>query len=397
VAPYAPGEPPAHLGAAKKIELVAGLLRRLGFAVHLVDSSHHDVGFRAPIYGARRRVDGHDVTLWRPFCLPSRKAGKLSNIYLSSGLFARLSALDPQLVWLYNSYAFEARLGLHLQRRTACRVVLELEDLPRARDRGLNPKPLLDALYFDALLARAELVTFVNASLQRDLAARTAGRTALFPSILRRDLATGRPRERFVSSPCVVGYFGGLEREKGVGVLLDSLELLPHGWRMLVTGAGSYESALREAQARLPAKLEFHGRVSHERMAELMQTCDAIVNPHASIAAASDGLFPFKVCEALASGALLISTPLPSIDIDLSAAVRFFDGSVAGLVEALLNAESHYREHREAIAGARDAVRGRYSEDAQLRALGPTIETLFSEGGDLVAGSSRLEGSAGNV
>lgn len=377
VAPYVPGGAATHLGAAKKIELVAGLLRRLGFEVHLVDSSHAELGFVPPVYGVRQRLDNQDITLWRPFCLPSRKLGKLLNVFFSGLLFRQIAAVNPALVWLYNSYSFEARLGLYLRRHTTCKLVLELEDLPRARNRGLNPKPLLDEMYFRRLLRYADLVTFVNGALQNRFANRIRGASLLFPSIIQDTLTAQSFRPRFTDSIFRLGYFGGLESDKGGNVLLESLSRLPEPWRLVVTGAGTLEGSFRAAQSRFPTKLEFHGRVSHQRVAELMQECDAIVNPHSSIAHMQDGVFPFKVCEALASGALLISTPLPPIDIDLSRAVLFFDGSPTGLANALAQAPRWYQDRNADIITARDAVSERYGEKYVFAVLNAAIASLL--------------------
>jgi hypothetical protein len=110
----------------------------------------------------------------------------------------------------------------------------------------------------------------------------------------------------------------------------------------------------------------------------LMMRCDAIVNPHASIAAMGDGVFPFKVCEALASGALLISTPLPSIDISLDDAVLAFDGSGAGLVRALQDAPGFFARRHAAIGATREAICARFSEASVLQQLRVQIDAMLT-------------------
>jgi glycosyltransferase involved in cell wall biosynthesis len=142
---------------------------------------------------------------------------------------------------------------------------------------------------------------------------------------------------------------------------------------------GALEEDFRRAAAAHPDRLAFHGRVERSRLAELMFESDAIVNPHVSISAMDDGVFPFKVCEALASGALLISTRLPPIDIDLTGAVMAFDGSPAGLAEALIDVPRRYAENRQAIDRARQEVVARYSEDAVLRGLRDAMDAGFTK------------------
>jgi len=375
VAPYTPKMPPLHLGAAKKIQLIASLLNRLGFTVHHVDSSHPHEQFCAPIMAQATHIEQTPVMLWRPFCMPSRKVGKLLNIYGSQSLFRRLAELKPDLVWVYNSYAFEARLGLYLQRVTGARLVFELEDLPLSRGRGLNPKPFLDQHYFQPLMRHADLVTFVNAVLlQRHRQDVKTG--LLFPSILQQALVEQAPQVRFQGTHHRAGYFGGLDIDKGVGTLLELPPIMPPGWKLVVTGVGPLTPALQELALKHPQQVEFHGAVSHARVLELMSGCDVILNPHSSITGMHDGVFPFKVCEALASGALLVSTPLPSIDIDLDSCVLFFDGSPQGLADALSKAPTHHTRCLDAIAHVRDHVRAQYGESQVLTQLQHAIDAL---------------------
>ncbi len=378
VAPYSPELPMLNLGASKKIQLIARLLDRLGFQIHYVDSAHPHERLVGEIHGEPARIEDTDVTLWRPFCLPSRKAGKLLNIFGSGLLFGRLAALKPDLVWVYNSYAFEARLGLHLQRVTGARLVFELEDLPLSRGRGLNPKPFLDQRYFAPLLAHADLVTFVNdVLLNRHRGEVRQG--LLFPSILQQALVDHPLPERFVRLPRRVGYFGGLEVDKGVGMLLQLPAQMPPDWTLVITGVGTLTPDLQALGKRYPGQVEFHGGVSHARVRELMMGCDAILNPHASIAGMHDGVFPFKVCEALATGALLISTPLPSIGLDLDSCVLYFDGTAPGLAQALTQATAHHAQRQDAILRVRDQVCAQYGENQVLAQLKAAIDGLLSQ------------------
>lgn len=371
VAPLAPGIPSVHLGAEKKIELVLMLLYRLGYNLHLVDSSHPALAFKTSVPGIPSFVGATPVTLWRPFCLPSRKLGKLLNVVLSSLFLRQLHSLSPAFVWVYNSYSFEASAALYLKHRTNTKIVLELEDLPLARSRSLNPKPWLDQWFFPRLLAAADLVTYVNAAIQRKYAT-SSRRAMLLPSLLQQALVDAPSRVRFTDAAYRIGYFGGLEMEKGAGILLDAVQALPEGWKLVVTGVGSLSQDFKTAQQMYPERLEFHGRVTHETVVSLMLGCDAISNPHTPISLMNEGVFPFKVCEALASGALLVSTALPSIDIDLSHSIVAFDGSVKGFLASLSTAPAFYAENVNAIRSTCAAIRTSYSEDAvflQLRTV----------------------------
>jgi glycosyltransferase involved in cell wall biosynthesis len=377
VAAFTPNAPSVNLGAEKKIELVLALLHKLGFQVHLVDSSHPTLRFAPPVNAQPCQVGGTPVTLWRPSAVPSRKLGKLLNIVLAQAFVERLHAIKPAFVWVYNAYSFEARAALALKRKLGCPIVLELEDLPLARRRSLNPKPWLDQRYFRPLLAATDLLTCVNAQLQQQLA-RPGLRSMLLPSLLQQALVDAPPKVRFTDQTRRVGYFGGLESEKGAGVLLDAVARLPAGWRMVVTGVGSCAHAFLQLQSLHPDKLEFHGRVAHEQVLALMQSCDTIVNPHASIAAMGDGVFPFKVCEALASRALLISTALPSIDIELTGSVLSFDGTTQGLLRALQDAPAFYAQNLTAVQGTREAICARFGEASVLGQLRSQLDAMLA-------------------
>lgn len=376
VAAFSPGHPVLNLGAAKKIQLIVSLLDRLGFDIHFVDSAHPQEQFSSPVFGQASRIEQTPITLWRPMCVPSRKAGKLLNIYTSGQLFKKLAALKPELVWVYNCYAFEARMGRYLQKTTGARLVFELEDLPLSRGRGLNPKPWLDQAYYADLLGGSDLVTFVNAVLLTRHR-KQVKQGLLFPSILQQALVDMPPRERFKQAQKRIGYFGGLESDKGVDVLIQLPAHMPADWTLVVTGVGTLTPELQSLAKQHPDRVEFHGAVSHAKVLELMQGCDAIVNPHSPITGMHDGVFPFKVCEALATGSLLISTPLPSINIDLDSCVLFFDGSAQGLAQALEAAPGHHATRKQAIDQVKDQVRAQYGEAQVLGQLKEAIDGLL--------------------
>lgn len=367
-----------NLGAAAKIASLVRIFGRLGFDVHYVDTSHWTPRWAKAVLARPSFIEDTPVTLWRPFQLANRKAGKLLNVLAVDGFFAPLRRTNPALVWIYNSYAMEGALA---QRFASIGVpfVLELEDLPRARRRGWNPKPLWDQRYLDALLPAAALVTFVNQGLLDRYADCCKG-TFLLPSVLHDTLAAPSRPKRFVSSPYRVGYFGGLVREKGAQVMLDALAGLPAVWQMVVTGAGELGPAFQSAAQAAPDRLEFHGAVSRQALIALMQSCDVIVNPHHSIKAMHDGVFPFKVCEAIASGALLLTTPLPSIGESFGRGAISFDGSAKGLQNALADAYRHDQEYAAEIDQLRARMVDAYSELAVARRLAAALAGLPNAG-----------------
>lgn len=377
VAPFSPRHPPENLGADKKIALVIGLLHRLGHSVHLVDSSHSTLAFESALLAQPDFVGDVPVILYRPACLPNRKLGKLANVFSAAVMAKKLVALRPKFVWIYNSYAYEARLALALKRMCATKIVLELEDMPLARYRGLNIKPWLDHYFLDPLLSAASLITCVNAVIKNKVPDGER-RAILFPSLVQHSFWETPDNTRFRSTDKRVGYFGGLEAEKGAHLLLELLPMLPTDWKMVVTGVGSLTDAFVSAQQKYAGRIEYHGRVSNEAVTRLMSSCDAIVNPHSSSSQFLEGVFPFKVCEAIASGALLVTTPLPSIDFDLSRSVLVFDGTAHGLASSLGQAENFYSENASSVAESREYVRQQYSEEAVFEKLRTRLDQVMA-------------------
>jgi len=324
------------------------------------------------------RVAGYDVSYWRPFTLLPRKVGKLLNIAILSSLSSRLAALKPALIWIYNSYAFEGRMALNMANRCGAPIVLQLEDLPLSRPRGLNPKPRIDQYFFKLLLNKASLITYVNQALLDRYGNRSIPKL-LLPSLLRKELTSGEMVRKFRQTPYRLGYFGGLAYDKGVDVILDALQDIPDSWTIVVTGSGTLQKRFAAAAKEHPNRLQYLGVVDQQRLASEMLACDAIVNPHKSISDMADGVFPFKVCEILASGALLISTALPSIDLDLSQGVLEFSGSPMSLLQAMAMAAEFYSERYDAITRLQNAVRDRFSEAAITTKLADALAAVAGD------------------
>jgi glycosyltransferase involved in cell wall biosynthesis len=364
-----------HLGAANKIRAVIRILARGGRRMILLNSAHNDERL------ARSRTEsfevaGRVVESIIPFTLPVRPVGKLGNLLASRSYAGRLAQENPALVWVYNGYAFDSAVGLRLARAAGCPLVLELEDWPTARFRGANPKPYIDLAYFKKVLGRAALVTCVNDATQRRVAAAGA-RSMLLPGTLAPELMPNELAARpFTGGSFTLGYFGGLNEEKGADLLLQLLPQLPSGWNLVVCGAGELRDRFLAA-GRKNRRLRFYESLSADSLYPLVRACDAIVNPHRPIKEMADGVFPFKVFEALAARKLLISTELPECGIDL-AAVVLFDGSTDGLVSALRGAENAYVRRARLIDATADELWGLYSDQALYDSLLARIPALAS-------------------
>lgn len=335
----APEEMRNRTAAFRKVKLILAALADLGCATTLVESLH--VGPRGGFRPTRRETaaldDGRPLDVLRPFSLPFPRLTKAAQALAAPALARRLAAdFAPDAAWIYNGYLFEARWALALARRGAP-FILQLEDWPTARPSfPCNIKTALDARMFDETVRRAAAVLCVNSDLRARIG-RLNRQVFLFPPIvdpaLERAAASRAPP--FAARPIRVGYCGGLDHDKGAGVLLDLLDRLPPHMELHVAGVGPLAAALSAALARRPDRGRFHGFVPDDRLADFLCAMDVLVNPHRDIKAMNNAVFPFKVFEYLAAGAAVVTTPLPPIEgLPLERLIHF-DGSAAGLAAAL--------------------------------------------------------------
>jgi glycosyltransferase involved in cell wall biosynthesis len=281
---------------------------------------------------------------------------------LAREVIREVAADGVALLWIYNGYAFESRFALEVMGKTGCPLVIELEDMPFARKRPANLKPMLDNYYLQRALPEASLVTCVNERISQALGVKPK-KTLLLPGLV--DNALLDPvtaKAPFSGTVHTAGYFGNLSVEKGAHLILQLVQNPPIGWRFVVTGSGPLLGDFSAAAQQHPEVLHFVSNASDQTVVAGMLECDAILNPHQSIAAMGNGIFPFKVLEALASGRLVISTALPVCGLPLEAAVLYFDHDVASLYAALEASSKFYAAHVSAIASLASDVRVRFSE-----------------------------------
>ncbi len=120
------------------------------------------------------------------------------------------------------------------------------------------------------------------------------GRFTIVPGAT--DTARFAPGGRTWGDPPVLLFHGRVDRRKGV---LDLLEALPDGVRLLVSGIGP---DLDEARARADGRTTFLGYVPPEQAPEVYRSADVFVSP-----TYSEG-FSNTILEAMASGLPVVST-----------------------------------------------------------------------------------------
>jgi len=219
-------------------------------------------------------------------------------------------------------------------------------------------------------------VTCVNEAIRKEVCL-PMSKTMLLPSIIdERLIKQASNMVPFSRRPFRLGYFGGLTEEKGADIVLGIGKQLPFDWHLVVTGSGPLASSFSVLATDNPTRVRFINNATEGVLYDAMLSCDSIVNPHKSITSMGDGIFPFKVFEALATGRLLISTVLPDPGLSLADTVMFFDGSVQDLVQCLGHAEEFYQSHQPQLSLLKENVITSYSVDAVFSELSHRMSLL---------------------
>jgi len=364
IAPYAPiGSNTVNLGAARKIELFVDVIASFQREVLLINSAH-DECVRSDIKVGARKVGARVVTEITPPLHKKRQIGKFLNL-LNTGKIASLieNIGKVELVWIYNAYAFEAKMANELAARFGCKVIVELEDSVNGRSRGLNPKPIFDRHYWGRLKGRVSGAVYVNKKFEEQYLTEVGDSRRMFlPGVVDNRVAQVPFMRKAFSDPetTTIGYFGGLSAEKGVDGLMDLIkEINCDRYRFIICGTGPLESSLRNMKA--PAA-KFRFSVSYEEMVSLMAECDILVNPHKVTKRFLSGIFPSKVLEGVVTERLYVSTDLPDIgNIEIFKAIEFYDGSLVQLKEIVCTARDRYHAKEKTITLASSLVRDRMS------------------------------------
>lgn len=279
---------------------------------------------------------------------------------------------DADVILIYNGTLTETLALIGYLGGRDLPVALELDDLPLARKRGLNPKPYLDVWSFPQAVRRSKAFILVNKDLQVALKD-AVGECLVLPGVIDPELircAAGRTPP-FSKSEKILFNCSNLSVDRGSDLLLDLIPVLPLGWKLRVAGSGPLHDAFAQAAAQYPDKCEFLGFLQPEQLFPHLASADCVINTPEKLTR-KDSVFPFKIFEYIMSGAHIISTALPSVgDLEIAWFQRW-NGSVSQLPDILNQAESDFRNEttrREALT--RD-VRNRFSVDgvsSQLNGL----------------------------
>jgi glycosyltransferase involved in cell wall biosynthesis len=292
---------------------------------------------------------------------PLRLGQLLCNAYFASGKDQRGDSY--QWLWLYNTRLAEAIVALaFLLKNPRLKLFLQLEDLPAARHANSGFRGWLDNISTLLLTRHAACVSAVSqpvAEAFSKLTSYSLDRIILLPPLLDEgyQLKIASRHTPFSNSHYTALYAGGYGPDKGVDDLLVAFrQLSQNNIRLMLLGP--VPSSLRD-QLRNQAAIEIIGMVSDERLFSAYAEADIVINPHRPILNSSF-IFPFKLIEIMASGALPITTAMPGLESFDLPSECIFEGSHQ-LALKLNDASGIWARHRIQIELVAKEVRKCYS------------------------------------
>lgn len=358
-----------NLGASNKIKFVISILSQLSDEIILINTAHNSCESRSFI---RRKIIINNVEVDEIILptLESRPIGKLINLlHVSEALDKVFLHKTPDLIWCYNAYAFEMLFALRAYRRKKLPIILEFEDWHFSRNRGLSLKPYVDYLFWRMSRKIFRRVYAIN-SFVAQKSAKFCSDIVLFPGVVGKKLSEINIRRQPFSGDIInVGYFGNLKTEKGADIVLALVDRLPEKFQVHVTGNGILAESFA-SKAKSSDRLVFHGMVSDDELLKIIERCDVILNPHAPMDKFDNGLFPFKVVEAIASGRLLVSTSLPMSGFEeIASSIMFVPHTINGFVNALSESEIYFHNNRGLIVQSAQRAVDLFGSDTILNSL----------------------------
>ncbi|TLF45906.1 glycosyltransferase family 4 protein [Halomonas urmiana] len=367
-APYG-GQPPENsnfLAAAKKIRFIINILAKIDSVV-LINSAPKD-NYNEILVDTVNISGDAKIKVITPKARKNIWLGRVVNLLEVPEIvnFLHNNFGAPDVVWCYNAYAFELTIARYCKKKYDSRVVLEFEDWHFARSRGLNPKPFVDWFIWKRSRKVVDYAFVVNSFLEDKLKDFPL-ETKRLPGVLSESvLSLQKSSPPFKDSSAItVGYFGGLNVDKGAGFLMDLIEessLRGLNINFVVTGKGQLSEEFYRLSCEYSDSLSFMGAVSDEKLVSAISEVDVIVNPHV----VNEGVFPFKITEAIASGRLVITTPLTDYGSDglLEKAVVFCDLDIDCFLQAIVDSPFFYDENSHHMFNLFSELSDMYSANA---------------------------------
>lgn len=374
IAPYSK----KFLGASRKIELLLGVLYQIDSNLVLINSWVDATNGLSPFMEVS--VNDQIVSI-RQYFLPAKTQNRFFNSIFN---YVRLRGIEnnlisefgkPDHIWLYNSYFLEASLAIKLRENYNCKLILEAEDSCFSRARGLNPKPYLDFLAWKKLMSIIDHAFAVNQTLAKEIEDNHI-KVSLLPGLISSELVRVTNDKdnlpfRNRGGKIKIGYFGGLSDEKGARMLIDLFHSLSDNFQFIVTGTGVLENEIKHISRTYPDRFKYYGQVSSSELIKYIADVDVFLNPHKPMEEMKNGVFPFKIMEAIASKRLIISTSLAGnqdFEETLNGIV-FLNYNLQDWVKIIESAEEIYNQRQNIIYQASEKAIGLFSEKSLMDKL----------------------------
>ena len=237
-----------------------------------------------------------------------KESGSLKLIAAPADLIANIDVLlgAEDFDLLHLNEPFVPGLGWSALRYAGCPLVATFHANPEKMRPFWSTRPQLRRL-FDSLDA-----AIASSAAMRDAAAVSfPGAYRVIPPGVDHDVF--RPAEARAEGPLRVVFSAGVERRKGLGVLLRALRLLgdEHAGVVVDVCGGDLQER-RYARLVPPAwqdRVRFHGRLSQREVAALLRAADVYCAPSFGPETAGVALL-----EAMASGAVVVASQIPGYD-----------------------------------------------------------------------------------
>lgn len=131
----------------------------------------------------------------------------------------------------------------------------------------------------------------------------------------------------------VIMYSGGLDEERGIDILLNSLKYTKLNFKLYVSGKGSKENFVINYPDK---RVEFLGYLPYEELVEYLYNSDILVNPQKINNSFGSASFPSKIFDYLPTNNWIISSNIDKAeDIFGNSLSFFYDDSPQDLARAI--------------------------------------------------------------
>jgi glycosyltransferase involved in cell wall biosynthesis len=348
-------------GRSQKILQTETLLASLSFSLFRINTAPDPIPY-SPI---------PHLQLSRAILPVLRLIISVSSIFLF--LISRPFRRATLILWIYNTRLSEALIAFIILLFTpALPLYLQIEDLPRARSQNRGIRGLLDVACLRFLVRRSThifVVSPVVAQVLQSISSTTSAHLTVLPPLLSPDflLTVDQRSQPFSQQITTILYAGGYGIEKGVSDLIQAFLRLPPDLFSLQL-AGAVPDALVSS---LPSNycIQILGHLNNSELYSYYANADVLVSPH-RITEHSSSIFPFKLIEYVASGALPLTTPMPGVELLCLPNDCLFE-TVDDLTSKLLNSRALWLQHKQSIVASSFNLRYSYS----YKSLQPALAT----------------------